>query len=646
MKRYMQLIILILVTASGRMILKYHKLFPEMIEKNIYGITSDIIENFIKPQINWLMIIGGNNLYFSATTRYIFAQNNPSVFTLSATNRQYTFFNASREKGRTGFVMFSDWAHKESFLLFLSELSENSLWNKASYFLFVITDVIEYGPGQLNDLLKTFWVQYEILHYAVICSCTKRYFISKHFNKVSRNYSIRAFTFNPFENDGDGKIVLVSREEDPFADKLLDVHGYPVSVALNHEPPFSFKITCPGSQVAYTGFDKIIWKSLLDHINASIFINDFKKTSVNLPLTSGKKGLKKSDIFGNTIRLSAFTKKKYTYPFNMEPASFIVPKAKKLPKWMSFLLPFSLETWLSYFVACFLLAFVWRFFTHYSCDKEVKKVDELGILHVITSGVSVHKFSVLSARLFLLSTLSYNTVFTNSYSGALTSFLTSPQYYPDANSLSDLVNSGLKVGYVISLQNSKQEFSLIDHSDRLTKFFFDNLVMLKSKEEGLGVTVSKRNQSILLMETELKYYLNRPEYHQDGHPLLHHCKVYIVTFMVVYTFRDNFAFVDKLDTLMWRLKESGITRKLLDDVTHETAVELRAISHGPEHVPLTMSHLEGAFYLLLFGTSICVIVFIHERKKHPKTYHGFNTTQYHHARQMRQYGPYNQFKFS
>ncbi|XP_014254794.1 uncharacterized protein LOC106669670 isoform X4 [Cimex lectularius] len=225
----------------------------------------------------------------------------------------------------------------------------------------------------------------------------------------------------------------------------------------------------------------------------------------------------------------------------------------------------------------------------------------------LISGSVLQRFFTLFEILFLL--------FTTIYSGALSSVLTVPVYYPPIDSPRALYKSGITWmadhdAWVYSLQQATQPYL-----QGLVKQF-------EAHETNNLIAYSKKGGYGFAIEIMAAGHVTHTA-HLSGEMILglHVMKKELYTSPSVTIFRKGSPYAEKFNWLVHRCLDAGLfltwethsTIKYLSSRL-QTALKLSESSgHELDHpVKLKLIHVQGAFILLCFGSSAAIIIFLIE----------------------------------
>lgn len=228
----------------------------------------------------------------------------------------------------------------------------------------------------------------------------------------------------------------------------------------------------------------------------------------------------------------------------------------------------------------------------------------------------------LRGRVIVACWIFYCFVISNAYLAHLISNLLLRLTQPQINTLANLEKSNYTVLAIpkyakliesnLNYKNDKYE-SLVKRLQRVTfKKFHEELSMNNVKV----AYAHKRSFLKLIMEDTKRTYHDRPIFH-----LMKECPV---PFLTVYIVEYGSPFLNRINTIMRRVEEIGLTyhwhhylhmERKVKDKTFE-----RNTHDGP--IPLRLDHMQTAFYILAFGLVLGLLTFIYELCHHKKSLYG------------------------
>ncbi|KAJ8891782.1 hypothetical protein PR048_004335 [Dryococelus australis] len=492
------------------------------------------------------------------------------------------------------FIILSDSGDVNVFTGRVEKVLCLSLWDPRSHVIFVDTNISENHTDITFQLLKTIWVEREVLKSLVISVNAK----GDKSGKI-----VVAKRFNPFHRSG--KTIDVTSPNNLYDKSSFDGMGYPVKCVVPDRPPFSYEVTKLNGDKTLGG----LTGEVLDIISKSLNLSTTSTPNPNFLKDAASWVLpnnfyERFDIVTPLTVLHKDNFKTASYPYATERVVFIVPKAEEIPEWMHAMFPFHYPLWISYMCVFLVLVIFGKMYIRLSGKQAQKTLLSLEMFRLFFVGMFYYQANSSGLRIFLVSVMMFNIVLNNAYSGSFTSLVAVPKYYPDINTIEDLNNYNLYVGLQgsfgpISLSDLPSLFEIADSTDDVTSFLLNRLQMFDSLDDELHTAKVHRNICVLLGLKAAKYEVSRPENILNNRPLLHIAEQNIANLWIVAIFRENFPLLDKVERPLWYVREAGVINEIV-----RIDVERNLMSHqetGENHLGIDLYQLQTFFFILLFG---------------------------------------------
>ena len=303
-------------------------------------------------------------------------------------------------------------------------------------------------------------------------------------------------------------------------------------------------------------------------------------------------------------------------PYLLDKVRWYVPCAIPYPRWSSITRVFKLSLWL-----CFLLSFILLSLVMWQVVKWSKKFSQNSIENqaytdlikclinfwaiILEESASNNPPHVMSIRIVFFSWVLYTWAMNTVYQTFLTTFLIDPGLQHQISTEEEVLSSGISYGTETSVVSQYRVLSgnpynkLVDCSNTV-------LCMNKiSKGEGLAFLFSKYlteyNITMMFMDSA-------------GNPKI--CEV-----------EDDFAhnFINMLvpkgspllknyNRIILELMQAGIINQWWDEIKFTAILETASNFELPpgEYIVMTMQHLQSAFYFLILGIVLSLVVFLSE----------------------------------
>lgn len=202
----------------------------------------------------------------------------------------------------------------------------------------------------------------------------------------------------------------------------------------------------------------------------------------------------------------------------------------------------------------------------------------------------------------------YSAVITNWYNSNLTSYLMVKPRLPDITTLEQLEQSNYHILTLKKYADVMNEFliNLKGHQNLLGR------VHAVNEQNGLFNYISDKNTMYAYAHKEhiLRFILNKDHLYETFAEM----KECAVPFVNVYALSYGSPYKGRVNWLLSQSIDCGITDHWLDIRSHID--KLNQVRHqksaSEQHVAISISHLQSAFYILLFGCIVSFLVFIFE----------------------------------
>ncbi|KAJ8871173.1 hypothetical protein PR048_027479 [Dryococelus australis] len=307
------------------------------------------------------------------------------------------------------------------------------------------------------------------------------------------------------------------------------------------------------------------------------------------------------DVFGSLIFKHKSNQLTSTFPITQTCVTFIVPKSERMPQYMNIILPFRTGTWLMCFVTVPILALLWKSFHMPQESTALLEVIRLALSGATAVSVTRHHHRILLSCYLILSL-----IMMNAYTGSLSSYLNIPHYYPDINTLEELLHFCQTI-YVEFGNGEYSTLNLLDELDLEDPLIqkFISLFKLTDDNKLVMHDISQHKNVCLMTASEVARIAGQDgDLYDDGYPLFHVMNVCPLLIQVVYQFSDVSPYTDIMDRHMQKLFESGILFKWRDDDVWTSKLHSKGVGTEICLKPIDMSHVSTSFCLLCGGLLI------------------------------------------
>jgi hypothetical protein len=288
--------------------------------------------------------------------------------------------------------------------------------------------------------------------------------------------------------------------------------------------------------------------------------------------------------------------------------SWFVPNEKDIPRWQSLVKIFNPSLWLIVLLVYVLGSLtLWALASTQRSDRETASFSNItlvfmSLLSMILSESVYKKPKGAQTQMFFLLWSFYCLQINTAYQSSLIGFLTNPGHLPRINDLDGLLESGIELGIQRGL---KDHFN--DGSDPRNKLILKSYIDCDFETSliCLDRMAYKGDLAVAGGRNGLEF-LSYIKYMKNGKPLYVPLKDNIKQgHMVIYLRKGNIL-LKRIDSIVLRLQNAGLIDKWVNDIRRKFGKHFGNVPINDDFCVLTMSHLEGAFSLLLLGMLLSV----------------------------------------
>ncbi|XP_046813908.1 uncharacterized protein LOC124422051 isoform X3 [Vespa crabro] len=426
------------------------------------------------------------------------------------------------------------------------------------------------------------------------------------------------------------------------------MYGYKLNVGLFQQYQTLMKMKdkpSPGSiykySAGYNGSDAIILGTIAKYMNFTVNeINPRDQIKFGYELSNGTYvGTLGDIVYGRVdatfasffIKTYGKSNNNFEFTSQMEYDSIcvIVPKARKIPKWLRIHHMFEPSIWICTIISpimIYLMCYVLLLFTR----QRTKLYDHVNLAYkVFLFAVGYpNKLPCSYLERILLSTLSItNVTMAGLFGGLLYKSFSNDIYYKDIDLLTELDASELPIVFI------KYNLNDVFDDESATSLVLNNLRRkLKHGVQAVRDVTYFRNASGLIRKKHY-YLLKNNIVNDDLSPKLHLVKECPRNYYLAYPIPRNSYLLEKLNLLIGRLNQGGLltlwsNRTIMNLINRRRGTPKRQAHAGDKFVPFNLEDMQTSFYLLIIGLLISSIVFCdekgwlrrHVKKKRKKIY--------------------------
>lgn len=392
---------------------------------------------------------------------------------------------------------------------------------------------------------------------------------------------------------------------------LLNYRGCPMRMIVLIIPPYTIDVNSKKNP----GFEIIILREIASYYNFSISYIPHKHRSWGHKLPNGTLtmmyGMMVSDeaeiMIGLMSTNTTFNNDIDTVDGHLdEKVTFYVPAALPLEPWRNFTMVFSNLIWSLILVSIVLVSSVcWLGGKTGNRDDEYKTfVDWIfRTLCILLASFNAHPKSNFLRLLFLLWSI-YCLLVYSTYQGSLISFLTTPAYEHQLETVEELVGSGLSYGGTEIINPAFYE-----PNNPIFMKIYNNYVLCPVTEDCINRTAYKRDFAVVRNYRQIVYLT--PKYYTlpNGRKMLYGFKKIIARYVLRISFVKGYPLFKGIEMMMLRMRDSGLLYKWDED---QQGARREGVVSNDVVVVLTVEHLKVAFVVLVVGNGSAFIIFIAE----------------------------------
>lgn len=459
--------------------------------------------------------------------------------------------------------------------------------------------------NDLKDIFEEFW-QRQVLNVIIIFWTTK----------------LNCFTYTPF---GERYLMPLNVNETQverlFYEKTRNLHGHILRLGMFFEPQRANIIEVNG-QVIMKGIDGGLAQMIINSMNATLQLirpTDRGKLGEIFPNKSsnGIFALLQNDTIDMSFN-ARFYRMQHFYG-NIEPTitlgrddlCILVPRTGISLNLDNIFDAFELPVWT--FVIIALPIYAIFFHIYYGKWRGFRKSHSFSHTFLRLFGWNVNQPYMRSpkttiAKILLGLWITYSAVITNWYNSNLTSYLMVKPRLPDITTLEQLEQSNLHILTLKKYTDVMNEFLISSkgHQNLLGR------IHAVDERNGLFHRIYEKDTAYAYAHKEhiIRFILNRGRLFETFAQM----KECAVPFVNVYAMSYGSPFKGRVNWLLSQSIDCGIIDRWLDMRSHID--KLNQVRHqkstSEQHVAISISHLQSAFYILLFGCIVSFLVFVFE----------------------------------
>lgn len=491
----------------------------------------------------------------------------------------------------------------------LSYINQTSADKFNSHFLLIFESSTSFDKDWIQPLFQRFW-RNNLFNVLLIFWTTE----------------LNVYTYNPFTDDFVVRLPTTSvAYNDLFSDKAVNMNGRPLTVSLFGDKTRAIF----HSNGKHSGTDGYLTDVVIEQMNATLVlvnitdgfdIGEFRPNGT----TTGSLGLivnRRVDVSFNTrfLRLAQFKGTvQITFAIGRDDICILVASAGYDSNIYNIFRAFSRIVWMFTLLSLVSVSVAFTGIYRLQTAKHKRNIDNV-FLNFYSWNLAqpiVQLPDRWASKMLIAIWIVYCLLITSSYQGNLTSNLVLRKTLPQVNTMQQLEQSPYEIltfgRYVSLLQNlfkEHKEFSSLETRIREV-----------STEEELENYVNNHTvRYAYANKFHINQYLSsRKSNSINGRPVFHNMAECPVPFLVAYAVPCGSPYLLRLNIIIRRAQEAGFI-SYWDKKSEETATNSKHRG-GSAPIPLTLDHMQSAFYILgvglLMGSSIMMFeVFFTQRMR-------------------------------
>ncbi|KAJ3637061.1 hypothetical protein MTP99_000546 [Tenebrio molitor] len=479
------------------------------------------------------------------------------------------------------------------------------------HFVFTSWDSCQGVKYELSDILRRFWIDYNVVNVIAQtpCSCdSQQVYIYRPFVRVGSSWGItNVYTLQEITNN----YRLITN-------LLENFNGFPLNIAvfervpsaiqdlpklLNNHPIYKNLSRSKG----FAGIDGMILGTLSESLNFDIVVPGNQKRKFGLVLSNrtvtgvlGDVVYRRVVYAANSRFLVDYTVSEieFTVPNSAEEMCIVVPKAAKLPNWISVMNSF---TGLTRF-AILLTSIICTMFWYWISSKPFAKAS--WIMFSILLGTPTKLVPRTGQYLFLAACMVFSIIILGVFQGSLFKNYTTTTYYADIDTLEELDQSGLPVAMTV-WRFMKADSDLMRRLQNKT---------IRKYQDSIDSVAYQRNIAMCETKSYLQFLMKTKYVDNDGSPLLHVVDECLTTFLMGNLMPKGSAFLTVFNNVITKVTEAGLTVKWDNDIVDSLTVEqmINLSRNRTTTKPFTLYDVQSAFYVIILGYISSILLFLYE----------------------------------
>ncbi|KAK5639768.1 hypothetical protein RI129_010579 [Pyrocoelia pectoralis] len=430
-----------------------------------------------------------------------------------------------------------------------------------------------------------------------------------HFFYLFHHYDWEILSYNPFTK----KVGNWSGNyEGLFADRPLKMNGYEVRGGVVEDEPQSIF----GKDGKVYSTEIVVIKNIFNWLNASLRVSrsyngSYKK--LNKEIIAGQINCGLSTYFlHNSKTLEVNSDLQFAYPYQINAYVFLLPRPQNLPMYLNIFMVFTIELWICILVSCILLTLAIVLIDKIAHRQHSFVSRENPFFQTIRLMINLpseeHRRTIFSKKLLFMFGLLLSFWVNALFQSSLISVLVKPKRHKRLTTVRQVSESGIPI-YL----SGKSIDTRTNLSSLLQKQF-----VFKDKIEIMDMIMAGNTNNIYscnsLQCAEIMIRRSRNKFGKNMYYIL---EEKLIPGHRSYIFPKNSPFIDTVNRFILLYKEFGLLQsyKFGDLETEKNLIPEPNNYYKYKKMGatvLTLDHMQTAFYILLLGYAISLLVVLVE----------------------------------
>jgi ionotropic kainate glutamate receptor 3/ionotropic kainate glutamate receptor 5 len=321
---------------------------------------------------------------------------------------------------------------------------------------------------------------------------------------------------------------------------------------------------------------------------------------------------------GMSLRSKVFQHMDGTKPYINGGIVWVVPCARKNPRWKSILLVFSSSTWFLITMAVFVSSIVMLCLEKF----EFKRQENQNLSYGNITKCLTYAWAVLLGtavpvvprsdplRLFFIFWVSYSLAVNTVFQTFVTSYLVDPGMHKQIKSFDEIHETGMKYGFYPGL-----DLALQDGSDWRAVEIMAHRKVCNDITDCLKAVYKSTDFATMTDRLRVSYLNTHTFLDKSGVPMLCTLDYDFIESYKTFLLTKGSHFLGHFNKFIEIALRAGLVGKWWKDIQVTSRIKAAAIrKYSPLHdySVLLLTHLQGAYYVLLLGHCVAFISFLME----------------------------------